>query len=90
MIREKLIERMKEMLWKRKSRVRVRRELGENFCITRGVKQKSPLSPLFNILTADLEREMEKVKLGGMKLRETRRYTVWQMIWFYWRKMNGA
>jgi len=73
-IRRGLIERMKEVLRETKSMVRVGREVGESFWTGRGLRQGFPLSPvLFNILIADLEEEMGKmrwegVKLGGRKL----------------------
>lgn len=41
----------------------MREELGENFWTARRVRQDCPLSPvLFNILMADVEEEMGKVR----------------------------
>lgn len=45
--------------------------------MARGVRQGYPLSPLlFNILTADIEEQMGKVKWGGIKLGRRRIYTL--------------
>jgi len=52
---------VKEILRETKSRVRVGGEVGKSFWTERG--QGCPLSPiLFNILTADLEEEMGKMR----------------------------
>lgn len=66
--------RVKEILRETRSKVKVGGECGGGFW--RGVKQECPLRPLlFNILIADLEEEMEKVKWGGIKLGEERVYS---------------
>ncbi|XP_024868251.1 trichohyalin-like [Temnothorax curvispinosus] len=62
-IREGLVRRTEEMLRETKSRVRGGNELGEVFWTGRRVRQGCPLSPiLFNVLLADLEEEMGRVK----------------------------
>lgn len=64
------MEKVMEVVEETKSRVRVGRELGEVFWTARGLRQGCPLSPLlFNLLIADLEEEMGKVKWGGDKIR---------------------
>lgn len=68
-VREGLVERVGEILRETRSRVRVGGEMGENFWMARGVRHECPLSPiLFNLLIADLEEEMERVKWGGVKI----------------------
>lgn len=62
-IRKGLIERVEEVLRKTKNRVRVREKTGECFWTARRMRQDCPLNPLlFNILLADLEEEMGKIK----------------------------
>jgi len=74
-IREGLVERAMEMWGETKSRVRVRDELGGNFWTAR--RQGCPLSPiLFNMMLADLEEEMGKVKWGGVRLGKGWVYTL--------------
>jgi len=65
-IRRDLVKRMKEVLREMKNRVRTGEEIGEGFWTGRGLRQGFPLSPLlFNILMADIEEELGKVKWGG-------------------------
>ncbi|XP_067208444.1 golgin subfamily A member 6-like protein 25 [Linepithema humile] len=76
-VREGLVGRVEEVLKETKSKVRVGGKVGENFWTARGVRQGCPLSPLlFNIMLADIEEEMGKVKRGGVKLRGNRIYSL--------------
>lgn len=62
-IREGLVERVEEVLRETRSRVRVGDRAGEEFWTARGVRQGCPMSPLlFNLLIADLEEEMRKLR----------------------------
>lgn len=57
------MERMEEIIRETRSRVRVGEEVRESFWTARGVRQNCPLSPLLlNLLLADLEEKMERVK----------------------------
>jgi len=76
-VREGLVERVVEVLRETKSRVRVKGEVGEGVWTTRGVRQGCPLSPmLFNLLLADLEEVMGKIKWGGIRVGEERVYSL--------------
>lgn len=76
-VRKGLVGRIMEILGETKCRVRVGRETGESFWTARGLRQECPLSlMLFNILIADLEEKMGKVKWGGVKVNKDKIYTL--------------
>ncbi|XP_067209950.1 uncharacterized protein [Linepithema humile] len=75
-IREGMVVRVEEIMRETRSRVRVGGKMGEAFWTARGVRQGCPLSPLlFNVVTADLEEKMRKVRWGEVRLGEKRIYT---------------
>lgn len=52
-------------------------KLGENFWTEKGVRQRCPLnSVLFNILIADIEEEMRRVKWEVVKVQGRKIYTL--------------
>lgn len=76
-VRGGLVERVKEIIRKTRSRVRVGKEMGESFCTARGIRQGCPLSSLlFNLLLVDLDEKMEKVKWEEVKMGEEKLYTL--------------
>lgn len=62
-IREELVERVEEIMKKTKSKIRTEESIRENFWTAREVRQECPLNPLlFNIMMADLEETMGRVR----------------------------
>jgi len=62
-VREGLARTVEQVLRETKSMVRVGGEVGDCFWTARWVRQGCPLSPwLFNILLADLEEQIGRVK----------------------------
>lgn len=62
-IREGLTIRAEQVVRETRSRVRIGKEMGESFWMARGVRQDCLLSLiLFNMLLADIEEEMGRVK----------------------------
>lgn len=89
-VRERLTERVEQVVRETRSRVRVGKDVGESFWTARRVRQRSPLSPmLFNMLLADIEEEMGRVKWGELSWgkEEFIRFRM-RMIWYCWRKMK--
>jgi len=68
-VSKRLRERIEEIYKETGCRVRVGENYGRRFWTERGVRQGCPLSPiLFNILIADLEKELGEEGVGGIKL----------------------
>lgn len=67
---KELMVRVKKLVRETRSRIKIGGKVGESFWTARKVRQRCPLSPLlFNILVANLEEEMGKVKLGEVRLQ---------------------
>lgn len=65
-VREGLIKRVEQVIRETRTRVKVGEEFGDSFWTAREVRQRYPLSSiLFNILIADVEKQMGKVKWRG-------------------------
>lgn len=76
-VREGLVERIEEVLRETRCKVRIGGEEGEGFWTVRGVRQGCPMSPiLFNLVLADLEEELRKVKWRGTRIGEERVYSL--------------
>lgn len=71
------MKRIEEIMRETRCRIRVRGEIGQSFWTTRWARQGCPLSPLlFNILTANLEEGMRRVKWGGVRVGGEKLYTL--------------
>lgn len=76
-IREGFIERVIELLQETRSRVKVEGERGNCFWTARELRQGCPLTPqLFNLVIADIAKELKKVRWGGIKLGKDRIVTL--------------
>jgi len=68
-VSRRLRERIMEIYEETGYRVRIEGKYGKRFWTERGVRQRCPLSPmLFNMMIADLERELGEEGMGGIKL----------------------
>lgn len=92
-IRKGLIERVKEVLSETRSMVRVGGMTERSFW--RGVRQGCLLSSvLFNIVIADLEEEMGRIKWGGIRIGERKIYMLakiytWTISCYFRRMRRG-
>jgi len=76
-VREGLVNRIEEILWETKSRVKVKRQWSEKFWLARGLRQGCAVNPmLFNLLIADMEEYMAKGRWGGVRILGERNYTL--------------
>lgn len=58
-----LVRRVEQILKETRNKARIGKRVEENFWTAKGVRQGCPLSPLlFNILLADIEEEMGRVR----------------------------
>lgn len=94
-IRKGLIERVKEVLSETRSMVRVGGMTERSFWTARGVRQGCLLSSvLFNIVIADLEEEMGRIKWGGIRIGERKIYMLakiytWTISCYFRRMRRG-
>ena len=76
-ISEYLIERIVELYYETKVRVRVNEELTEEFWTEIGLRQVCLLSPIFfRTYSAGIEQEMKERNVGGVKIRKFTRTTL--------------
>ncbi|CAB0041767.1 unnamed protein product [Trichogramma brassicae] len=78
-ISEYLTERIKQLYEETKGKVRWKNEVSEEFWTVKGVRQGCLLSPiLFCIYIAEMEKEFERRNVGGVRIGNTR---IWSLAY---------